>query len=64
MDICSITFPDASFDGVTILEVLEHLRSPDVALREALRVARRFVKGLSIDQPFGQRVRNGPRQYY
>jgi len=43
MDVCSITFPDDTFDGVTLLEVLEHLRSPDVALSEALRVARRFV---------------------
>jgi len=43
MDVCNTTFPDATFDGVTILEVLEHLRNPDAALREALRVARRFV---------------------
>jgi len=41
--ICEIVFPDASFDGVTILEVLEHLHNPEAALRQALRVARRFV---------------------
>lgn len=43
MDVCDISFPDASFDGVTILEVLEHLRDPETALRQAIRVARRFV---------------------
>jgi len=43
MDVCDLTFPDADFDGVTVLEVLEHLSNPEVALRQALRVARRFV---------------------
>jgi SAM-dependent methyltransferase len=43
MDVCDIAFPDASFDGVTILEVLEHLHDPEAALRQAIRVARRFV---------------------
>ncbi len=43
MDVCELTFPDTSFDGVTILEVLEHLHNPEAALRQALRVARRFV---------------------
>ena len=43
MDVCDIAFPDASFDGVTILEVLEHLRDPETAFRQAIRVARRFV---------------------
>ena len=43
MDACELTFPDANFDGITILEVLEHLNNPEVALHQALRVARRFV---------------------
>ena len=43
MDVCDLTFPDDSFDGATILEVLEHLHNPEGALFQALRVARRFV---------------------
>lgn len=43
MDVCKNTFSNASFDGVTILEVLEHLSHPHLALCEALRIARRFV---------------------
>lgn len=43
MDVCDAMFPDGTFDGVTILEVLEHLTDPDLALRQALRVAHRFV---------------------
>lgn len=43
MDVCDLRFPDDGFDGATILEVLEHLANPEVALFQALRVARRFV---------------------
>ena len=43
MDATSLDFPNDAFDGVTMLEVLEHMPDPASAAREAVRVARRFV---------------------
>jgi Rnl2 family RNA ligase len=42
-DVTALPFADASFDIVTILEVLEHLEEPAAAARETLRVASRYV---------------------
>ena len=43
MDAGRLALAPASVDGVTMLEVLEHLPDPAKAAAEALRVARRFV---------------------
>ena len=43
MDAQHMAFAPGSFDVVTMLEVLEHMPSPQLALRNAIRTARRFV---------------------
>ena len=43
MDIQHPTFAPRSFDVVTMLEVLEHLRNPQAALDGVMKVATRFV---------------------
>jgi ubiquinone/menaquinone biosynthesis C-methylase UbiE len=43
MDATRLALADASVDGVTFLEVLEHIPDAPRALAEAVRVARRFV---------------------
>lgn len=43
MDAAQMTFAPRAFDVVTMLEVLEHLPTPEAALRHAVAVARRCV---------------------
>lgn len=42
-DAHSLPFEDNSFDLALMIDVIEHLRSPDTALKEALRVAKRVL---------------------
>lgn len=42
-DATTLPFADDAFDGVTLLEVLEHIPQTEQALAEVFRVARRFV---------------------
>jgi 2-polyprenyl-3-methyl-5-hydroxy-6-metoxy-1,4-benzoquinol methylase len=42
-DATSLCFAEKSFDVVTVLEVMEHLPSPENAVREVTRIAQRFV---------------------
>ena len=43
MDATALRFDEGAFDGTTLLEVLEHMPTPALAAREAVRVSRRFV---------------------
>ena len=42
-DICAWDAPEASYDTVTLLEVLEHIPDVGAAVRNACRIARRYV---------------------
>lgn len=50
-DFAALEFEPRSADVVTLLEVLEHMPEPETAVRQALRVARRFVVVSVPSQP-------------
>lgn len=41
-DIFNIDYPDKSFDLILVIEVLEHLVNPEVAIKEAKRLSRKY----------------------
>ena len=43
LDVHDMTFEDEAFDGVTLLETLEHISEPQRTLDAVCRVAKRFV---------------------
>lgn len=42
-DFCRLDIPDASYDAVTMLQVLEHVPDMEAAVQQAVRIARRYV---------------------
>lgn len=42
-NICEATLPEKSFDVVTMLEVLEHIPDTEAAVRNAVRLARKYI---------------------
>ncbi|WP_219339831.1 class I SAM-dependent methyltransferase [Luteimonas salinisoli] len=61
-DAASLPFPDASFDTVLLLEVLEHLRDPSGALAEIARVLKPRGQ-LFLTLPFLYPVHDAPHDY-
>jgi len=61
-DASELPLQDATFDTVVLLEVLEHLRRPCEALREAARVVRPSGKVL-LSMPFLYPVHDAPHDY-
>lgn len=62
-DITSIPEPDASFDAIMCIEVLEHLPSPIEALKEFSRLLRPGGQ-LILTAPFASLTHFAPHHYY
>jgi SAM-dependent methyltransferase len=63
-DVCDLRcFEDASFDAVFLLEVLEHVATPDLAISELYRV---LAPGgvLVLSTPFLFEIHEAPHDYY
>jgi SAM-dependent methyltransferase len=63
-DVCDLRcFDDASFDAVFLLEVLEHVATPDLAISELHRV---LAPGgvLVLSTPFLFEIHEAPHDYY
>ena len=63
MDACSLKFPDNSFDLVCMMEVLEHISTPYLAISEIYRVLKPSGK-LIMSTPFLFGIHDAPHDYY
>lgn len=58
-----LAFPDATFDGVALMHVLEHVERPQVVLSEICRVLK--PNGLLfLDVPFLHEIHHAPHDHY
>lgn len=63
-DVCNLSeIPDAAFDAVFMLEVLEHVRTPHTALQEILRVLKPGGR-LFLSTPFIFPIHDEPHDYF
>jgi SAM-dependent methyltransferase len=63
-DVCDLRcFEDASFDAVFLMEVLEHVSTPDLAISEIHRVLAPGGR-LVLSTPFLFEIHEGPHDYY
>src|SRR5262245_35049954 len=63
-DVCDLRcFEDASFDAVFLLEVLEHVETPDLAISELHRVLK-LGGALVLSTPFLFEIHEAPRDYF
>jgi len=63
-DVDALPFPDDAFDLVLAIEVLEHVPSPDAALREIARVARADVVLSVPREPLWRAANMGRGKYW
>jgi len=64
LDICDMSeIPDASYDVIFVLEVLEHVASPDRAVAEMHRVLRPGGR-IMISVPFVFEIHEAPHDYF
>jgi len=62
-DACKLPFTDNSFDSVLLLDVLEHIANPELALAEASRVLRPGGR-LLLTIPFAYPLHDQPHDFH
>ena len=61
-DITDMPFPDETFDAVMCTEVLEHVKNPELAIKELIRVLKKNGK-IILTAPFGSYTHEAPYHY-